>query len=114
MAQIIEHIEGCYEAREVPFGKVYEWHPAFVTLECDCGEALTLTASSTMTTCRCGAEVGSFIQDLKEREDHLSDMLTHPWFHDAQVRAQQHLRDEAAYPEGSSWRYDDITSKDEG
>lgn len=114
MAQIIEHVEGCYEAREVPFGKVYEWHPAFVTLECDCGEALTLTANNTMTTCRCGAEVGGFIQDLKEREDHLSDKLAHPWFHDAHVRALQHLRDEAAYPEGSSWRYDDITSEDEG
>ena len=42
MTQIIEHVEGHYEASEVPFGKAYEWHPAYVTLECDCGEKLTL------------------------------------------------------------------------
>ena len=42
MAQkIIERVEARYEAREVPFGKVYEWHPAYVALECDCGEKLT-------------------------------------------------------------------------
>lgn len=114
MVQIIEHAEAHYEAREVPFGKMYEWHPAYVTLECDCGERLVLTASSVMTTCGCGTEVGGFVQDLKEREGHLLDTLTHPWFHDAPVRAQQHLRDEAAYPEGSPWRYNDITSDEEG
>jgi hypothetical protein len=26
MAQIIERVDAHYEAREVPFGKVYEWH----------------------------------------------------------------------------------------
>ena len=114
MVQIIEHGEAHYESREVPFGKVYEWHPAHVTLECDCSEKLVITANSTMTTCGCGAEVSGFVQDLKEREGHLPDKLTHPWFHDAQGRAQQHLRDEAAYPEGSSWRYNDITSDDKG
>lgn len=115
MAQrIIEHGEAHYESREIPFGKVYEWNPAHVTLECDCGERLVLTANSTMTTCGCGAEVGGFIQNIEEREGHLPDNLTHPWYHDAQVQAQQHSRDEAAYPEGSPWRYNDITSDDEG
>ena len=47
MAQIIERVEAHYEAREVPFGKVYEWHPAYVALECECGEQLVLTAAST-------------------------------------------------------------------
>jgi len=33
MAQkIIERVEARYEVREVPFGKVYEWHPAYVAL----------------------------------------------------------------------------------
>lgn len=115
MAQrIIEHGEAHYESREVPFGKVYEWNPAHITLECDCGEKLALTANSTMTTCGCGAEVGGFIQNIEEREGHLPDNLTHPWYHDAQVQAQQHSRDEAAYPEGSPWRYNDITSDDKG
>jgi hypothetical protein len=113
MAQkIIERAEAHYEALEVPFGKVYEWHPAYVALECDCGEKLILSATSTITTCsRCGADldVEGFVRDIQECEDHLADRLTHPWFYDAQVRADQRLRDEATYPEGSPWRYNDIT-----
>lgn len=111
MAQIIERVEARYEAHEVAFGKVYEWHPAYVALECDCGEQLILTAASPITTCRrCGADLGGFVHDIQEREGHLPDRLTHPWFYDAEARADQHLRDEAAYPGGSPWRYDDITA----
>jgi hypothetical protein len=116
MAQIIERVEAHYESREVPFGKVYEWHPGYVVLECDCGEKITLTATSTMTTCsRCGANLDVVDEaiDINEREDRLPDSLTHPWFYDAKERAQQHQHDEAAYPEGSPWRYNDITSDDE-
>ena len=113
MAQIIHRVEAHYEAREVPFGKTYEWNPAYVALECDCGEQLILTATSATTTChRCGADLGGFVHDINERECHLPDERTHPWFHDAQARADQRLRDEATYPEGSSWRYDDITADD--
>src|SRR5918998_2283365 len=109
MTQIIERVEAHYEAREVQFGKVYEWHPAHIALECDCGEKLNLSATSTIITCgRCGADLSSFIHDLQEQEDRLPDRLTHPWFHDAKVRADQRLRDDATYPKGSSWRYDDI------
>jgi hypothetical protein len=112
MAQkIIERVDACYEAREVPFGKVYEWHPAYVALECDCGERLILTAASTTTACgRCGADLGVFVHDLREREDRLPDRLTHPWLNDAQARVQQRLRDEITYLEGSPWRYDDVTA----
>jgi hypothetical protein len=109
MPQIIERVEAHYEAREVPFGKVYEWHPAYVALACDCGEQLILSATSAITTCRrCGTDLDGFIRDIQEREVRLPDNLTHPWFHDAQVRADQRLRDEVAYPEGSPWRYNDI------
>ena len=115
MAQIIERVDARYEAREVPFGKVYEWHPAYVALACDCGEQLILSATSTITTCdRCGADLSSFIHDLQEREGRLPDKLTHPWFYDAKVRADQRVRDEAAYPKGSRWRYNDITAEDDG
>lgn len=114
MIRIIEHVQARYEAREVPFGKIYEWHPAYVALECDCGEASILTANSTTIACRCGADFGGFLHDLKEGEGRLSDKLAHPWFHDAQERAQQRLRDDAACPEGSPWRYDDITADDNG
>ena len=110
MAQIIHRVEAHYEAREVPFGKTYEWHPAYVALECDCGETSILTTTSTITTCgRCGANLGGFVHDIKEREGRLPDKLTHPWFYDAQARADQRLQDEAAYPQGSPWRYNDVT-----
>jgi hypothetical protein len=113
MAQILERVEAHYEAREVPFGKVYEWHPAYVALECACGEELTLTSIDTVTTCpRCGTDLGGFVHEVQEPEGRLPDKVTHPWFYDTQEQAEQQLRDEDAYPEGSPWRYNDITSGD--
>ena len=85
--------------------------PASVALECDCGEKVTLSATSTTTTCsRCSADLGTFVNEIKEREGRLPDKLTHPWFYDAKERAQQHKHDEAAYLKGSRWRYDYITA----
>ena len=111
MGQIVERVQAHYESCEVPFGKVYEWHPAYVALECDCGEKVTLTATSTTTTCSgCGAELGTFVHDIGEREGRLPDKLTHPWFYDARERAEQHKHDEAACREGSPWRYNDVTA----
>jgi hypothetical protein len=109
MAHILERVEARYEAHEVAFGKVYEWHPAYVALECDCGEQLILTAASPKTVCRCGAHHGDFVHDIQEREGQLPDRLTHPWFYDAKEQAYQHQHDEAAYPKGSPWRYNDVT-----
>ena len=110
MVQILERVEAHYESREVPFGKVYDWHPASVVLKCDCGEKVNLTATSTTSTCgRCSADLSTFVNEIREREGRLPDKLTHPWFYDAKVRAQQHKRDEAAYPKNSRWRYNDIT-----
>jgi hypothetical protein len=116
MVQILERVEAHYENREMPFGKVYEWHPAYVTLKCDCGEKVTLSATSTTRTCgRCSADLGTFVYDIREREGRLPDKLTHPWFYDAKERAEQHERDEADYSKDSPWRYNDITgtSKEE-
>ena len=113
MVQILERVEAHYENREIPFGKVYAWHPAYVALECDCGEQVTLTATSTTTTTtcgRCGADLDTFVNEIREREGRLPDKLTHPWFYDAREQAQQHEHDEAAYLEGSRWRYNDITA----
>jgi hypothetical protein len=113
--KIIERVEAHYVGREIPFGKVYKWHPAYLALECDCGEQLILSATSTITTCgRCGANLGGFLHYIKEGEGHLPDELTHPWFHDAKERADQRVRDEAAHPKGSPWRYEDITAEDDG
>jgi hypothetical protein len=111
MVQIVERVQAHYEVHEVPFGITYEWHPATVALECDCGEKVTLSATSTITTCSgCGADLGdAFVHDLQEREGRLQDKLTHPWFYDAKEQTEQHQHDEAAYPQGSPWRYNDIT-----
>ena len=111
MVQILERLQAHYESREMPFGKVYEWHPDAVALKCECGEKVTLSATSTTTTCsRCGADLDTFVHAIREREGRLPDKLTHPWFYDVRERAQQHTHDEAAYPEGSRWRYNDITA----
>jgi hypothetical protein len=111
MAQILQRVQARYERHERPFGTVSPWLPAAVALACDCGEKVTLIATSTTTTCnRCGADLGTFVNDIREREGRLPDALTHPWFYDATERAQQRERDEAAHHEGSRWRYDDITA----
>lgn len=109
MTQLIERTEAHYEINEVPFGRSYQWHQAYISLLCDCGDTLPVSCISTITTCRCGAELGVFIHDIQEGEDHLPDEVTHPWRYDDRERAEQHLRDEAAYPKGSPWRYNDIT-----
>ncbi len=109
MTKISIRIEGHYEVREEPFSRTYEWQPGCVVLECDCGQELTLTGTSTVLTCRCGTDHSAIVQDLQEREGRLRYAVTHPWRYDAKEQAQQHLRDEAAHPEGSPWRYNDVT-----
>ena len=110
MTQITVLVEGHYEIHESPFIRAYEWYPAYATLECDCGEKLTLSGIGTISTCRCGVDHSAIIQDIREREGRLRDEVTHPWLHDAQDQGEQRLRDEAAYPRDSSWRYNDISS----
>lgn len=109
MTQSIERGEAHYKIREIPFGRSYEWYPAHVTLVCDCGGTLTLTSISTTNVCQYGAEFGACINDMQEKESHLPDEVTRPWLYEAQERTEQHLRDKAAYPKDSPWRYNDIT-----
>ena len=112
MMRITKRADAHYESREVPFGKTYEWHLGYVRLECDCGEELTLTSTSTITRCPvCGTDYGAVVRDLREREGQLREKDTRPWHHDAREREEQHLRDEAAYPKHSPWRYNDITTR---
>src|SRR5215203_1622709 len=110
MVHVVERVQAHYESSEVPFGKVYEWHPAYVVIECECGEKVTLRATTIPTCGCCGAALGTFVYEIREREGRLPDKLSHPWFYDARARAQQHKHDEAAYLEGSPWRYNDITA----
>ncbi len=109
MTRVTVRIEGHYEVIEAPFSRSYKWHPASVTLVCDCGEELTLTGASTAPTCQCGADHSALIKDIQEREAQLGHAVTHPWHHEGDKPAEQHLRDEAAYPEGSPRRYNDVT-----
>ena len=105
MTRIMVRAEGYYEVHETPFARTYEWHPAYTTLECECGEKLTLTGQSASITCQCGADHSAIVQDIQGREARLGKEATHPWQYDAQEQEDQRVRDEAAYPENSPWRY---------
>ena len=105
MTLITVRVEGHYEVHETPFARTYEWHPAYTTLECECGEQLTLTGQSAVITCWCGADHSEIVQGIQEREARLGKEATHPWQHDTQEQQDQHVRDEASYPEDSPWRY---------
>jgi hypothetical protein len=77
--KIIESVQAHYDTLEVPFGRIYHWHQAHVSLECDCGEKLTFCGSSAITTCiRCGAPYGTLVNDIHYREEHLDDEEVHP------------------------------------
>jgi hypothetical protein len=109
--KIIESVQAHYDTLEVPFGRIYQWHQAHVTLECECGEILTFSGSSALTTCwRCGAEYGALVNDIHYQEEHLGDEDVHPWHYDLRSQEDQHLRDKAAYTEDSPWRYNDVTA----
>ena len=120
--QVIERLEEHYELQEVPFGRSYTWCPEGIEVECDCGERLTFKMSAIIglwAVCECGADLTTDIQEKLQghqpevREQGLEDYepTQHPWLYDTEAQAEQHLRDEATYAEGSPWRYNDITSR---
>ena len=112
MTKITGRVEGHYELDETPFGRSYDWYPPYVTLKCDCGEELTLTGASTTPICdRCGADYSDVVNDIQEREGRRPHEDTHPWRYDTQAQSEQQQRDDAAHPEDSHWRYNDITSR---
>jgi len=113
MTKIIESTKAQYDTVEVPFGRSYRWHQAHVVLECDCGEKLTFSATSSAinaSSCRCGADYGALIHTIRYREEHPRAEDVHPWHYDLQSQEDQHQQDEAAHPSSSRWRYNDITS----
>jgi hypothetical protein len=119
MMRFIEHLEEYYEVQEVPFGRSYTWCPECVVVECDCGVELTFKMSDLTgvgAVCACGADLTTDIQEKLQghqpevRGQGLKDDETtqHPWRHDAEAQAEQHLRDEATHADGSPWRYNDV------
>ena len=124
--EVIERLEEHYEVQEVPFGRSYKWCPECVVVECDCGERLTFKMSNLTgfwALCECGADLTSEIQEKLQGhqpevrgQEGLEDReaTEHPWLHDTGAQEEQHLRDETTYPEGSPWRYNDITTRSLG
>ncbi len=78
MVKIIECVEAHYNIQAAEFGTVYKWRPESVMIECECGEMVTLTASS--TTCEeCGAgHTGLVRENLAVRRSR-EDKEVHPW-----------------------------------
>jgi hypothetical protein len=109
MTKISARITGRYEVKKAHSAGPNELQPGCVVVECDCGEELTLTSTSTVPTFRCAAAHSEIIRDLQDREGRLRHAVTHPWRYDTKEQAQQHLRDEAAYTKRSPWRYNDVT-----
>ncbi len=74
----VERAGGYYEVQEVEFGRVYRWCPEHVVVECECGESLTLTGST--TTCRwCGVDHAATIRKELGSRGQLSEEALHPW-----------------------------------
>ena len=82
MLTIIKRIEGHYEVQEVEFGKVYRWCPEYVNIECECGERLSLVASSTASCPRCGANHAATLREELTVKP-FEDQPLHPWRYDA-------------------------------
>jgi len=76
VAKVIERAEAHYDVQEVEFGRVYQWRPKSVLIECECGEMTMLTASK--TTCKaCGGQhTGLVREDLRGCQ--LEDEDLHP------------------------------------
>jgi hypothetical protein len=86
--EILERLEGHYEAQEVPFGVVYRWCPPCLVAECECGSRLTLKRSNSLdfhtAVCECGEDC---TDDLDQEEEvevvgqlmEEDDALLHPW-----------------------------------
>lgn len=78
MAKVVEREHAHYDVQEVEFGKVYQWRPNSILIECECGEMVTLTASKLLCE-ECGAEHTKIVrEDLIDRRLR-GDEEVHPW-----------------------------------
>ena len=77
MVKVLECVGAHYRVQDVQRARVYKWYPAAVALECECGERLTLT-SSTTTCFKCGedhTDVFAEVLGIGMEEDEGE----HPW-----------------------------------
>ena len=85
--RVIEHESGHYEVRELPYGKVYDWRPDRVVLQCDCGE--THVSFGTAIVCSCGTVHNDLSGGGQPEEGSL-----HPWLEDYEEwRRERDARD---------------------
>ncbi|MDX6382260.1 MAG: hypothetical protein QOI57_3284 [Rubrobacteraceae bacterium] len=77
-AQVVERLEGHYEAQEIPFGVVYRWCPECLVIQCGCGKRTSLTG--TLTSCSgCGTDHTALVGKREVVQPVQEDETCHPW-----------------------------------
>jgi hypothetical protein len=83
--EVIERIAEHYEAQEVPYGRVYEWCPERVVIQCACGKRSTHKRvdiiSLVVTACECGKDEMAGIREelIFQLLDEEYEAHHHPW-----------------------------------
>jgi hypothetical protein len=79
LVTVIERLEGRYEAEDTPlFGTAYRWSPECIVIECDCGQRVEFTGST--TTCGgCGTDHASVVRERLVVRRQEKNEATHPW-----------------------------------
>ena len=77
VVKVLECVGAHYRVQDVQRARVYKWYPAAVALECECGERLTLT-SSTTTCFKCGEDHTDVVAEVLEPHTE-EDEGHHPW-----------------------------------
>lgn len=83
--EVIERIAEHYEAQEVPYGRVYEWCPEHVVIQCACGKRSTQKRadiiSLVVTACACGKDEMAGIREelIFQLLDEEYEAHRHPW-----------------------------------
>ena len=76
--KVLECVGEHYEVQNAKRVRVYKWCPAAVSLECECGERVTLT--SPKTTCAwCGADHTDVFEEVLETHTQEEDEGDLPW-----------------------------------
>jgi hypothetical protein len=98
MPTVIECIEGHYKVQKTSYGESYVWCHEHVVVECDCGQRLVLSASTTV--CGCGVEHASLVrEELASRRS--SEECNCPW--EAEYQEWRKKQDEFLRSEYNYW-----------
>jgi hypothetical protein len=78
VVRVLECVGAHYEVEDVQTVRVYRWRPATVTIECECGQSLTLTSSRTNCVA-CGADHTDVFAEVLETRMEEEDEADHSW-----------------------------------